>query len=132
MVSIYATANPFSHSRVHKVPRDVRTSFKITLRTPMGQHSFECDKSTYILDAAEENNIELPYSCRTGMCSACTSKLIWGEIDQSEQSFLNEEQVNDGFTLLCVAYPKQDSMIEADVEDMLDVKADMSLLSDES
>jgi ferredoxin len=66
------------------------------------------------------------------MCSACTSKLIWGEIDQSEQSFLNEEQVNDGFTLLCVAYPKQDSMIEADVEDMLDVKADMSLLSDES
>lgn len=132
MVSIYAATNPFSHSRVHKVPRDVRTSFKITLRTPMGQHSFECDKSTYILDAAEENNIELPYSCRTGMCSACTSKLIWGEIDQSEQSFLNEEQVNDGFALLCVAYPKQDSMIEADVEDMLDVKADMSLLSDES
>ena len=128
MASVYAVANPSGHSRVPKV----RKNFKITLRTPMGQHSFECDKSTYILDAAENNNIELPYSCRTGICSACTAKLVWGGIDQSEQSFLNDAQVNSGFALLCVAYPTQDSMIESDVEDMLDVKADMSILYDES
>jgi ferredoxin len=62
----------------------------------------------YILDIAEDEGIRLPAGCKLGECSACIAKLISGEVDQSEQRFLGASELEAGYTVTCVAYPRSD------------------------
>lgn len=83
------------------------------------KQNFECYETEFILDAAEANNIELPYSCRAGSCSTCLAKIINGKLDQSDQTFLEKKDLDKGFALLCIAYPSSDLIISTHEEENL-------------
>ncbi|KAJ0248153.1 Ferredoxin-1 [Hirschfeldia incana] len=100
-------------------PVTAMATYKVKFITPEGEQEVECEDDVYVLDAAEEAGIDLPYSCRAGSCSSCAGKVVSGSIDQTDQSFLDDDQMSEGYVLTCVAYPTSDVVIETHKEEAI-------------
>jgi ring-1,2-phenylacetyl-CoA epoxidase subunit PaaE len=58
-----------------------------------------------ILEAALNQDIDLPYSCQAGMCTACMGKCVAGTVQMDEEDGLTDNEIKQGYVLTCVSHP---------------------------
>jgi ferredoxin-NADP reductase/anaerobic selenocysteine-containing dehydrogenase len=71
------------------------------------------DGETPILEVAEDNDIDIEYSCRSGSCGECKVRLLSGEVDMEEDDGLEPEEKAEGYILTCVGMPKGHCKVDA-------------------
>lgn len=69
------------------------------------EHKITVEPDSTILETALDQDIDLPYSCQSGLCTACRGKLISGKIKMDEEEGLSESELKEGYVLLCVGHP---------------------------
>tara|TARA_B100001113_G_scaffold315992_1_gene282522 strand:+ start:330 stop:611 length:282 start_codon:yes stop_codon:yes gene_type:complete len=76
---------------------------------------FKMSPTETILDSALDNDIDLPYSCQSGVCSACQGKVITGTVSMDVSDGLSDDEIEEGYILSCQSYPTSDDVeIEID------------------
>lgn len=75
------------------------------------EHTFEVAPHQSILEAALELDIDLPYSCQAGMCTACLGICKTGKVKMDEEDGLTEKEIEKGYVLTCVAHPLTDDVL---------------------
>lgn len=75
-----------------------------------GSDTIEVTKGKTILQAAMDQGVEIPYSCRSGMCSTCKARCTSGSAKMMDGHLLSDAEVADGFVLTCVAFPETENL----------------------
>jgi ferredoxin len=86
-------------------------SYQVTYVTNGQESRLVVPDDQYLLDAAIEAGLDLPYMCLQGWCTTCAGKILEGKVDQSEALRYYSEDAAAGFVLLCSAYPRSDLRI---------------------
>jgi ferredoxin len=80
-------------------------------------YALRVPEDRYILQSAEKQGVELPFSCRNGACTTCAVRVLSGEIHQPEAMGLSPQLRQQGYALLCVSYPRSELEVETQDED---------------
>ena len=79
------------------------------------EYKFKVPASQTILQAALDQDIDLPYSCQSGLCTACMGKCVSGKVKLDETDALSDKELERGYVLTCVGHPvTNDVVIEID------------------
>ncbi|GAB4291167.1 MAG: 2Fe-2S iron-sulfur cluster binding domain-containing protein [Oscillatoriaceae cyanobacterium] len=90
---------------------------KIHHRQTGDRYTVEVPEDRYILQYAESQGIELPFSCRNGACTACAVRVKSGEVYQPEAMGISPHLRSSGYALLCVSYARSPLEVETQDED---------------
>lgn len=63
-----------------------------------------------VLESGLASGLNMPYSCQSGLCTACRGKLLSGEVKMDEDAGLSEKEVAAGYILCCVSRPVTDDI----------------------
>lgn len=110
----FATAPPEAHGEVTENETENASGAQdVTILYEGSEYKIPVEPHQTILEAALELDIDLPYSCQAGMCTACLGRCVSGKVKLDEEDGLSESELNAGYILTCVAHPlTRDVIIE--------------------
>jgi ferredoxin len=80
-------------------------------------YTIEVPEDKQILRAAGAAGLYLPVSCNSGVCTTCAAQVTEGKVEQGDGMGVSKELQEQGYTLLCVAYPRSHLKIVTEKED---------------
>ncbi|MGA0559324.1 2Fe-2S iron-sulfur cluster-binding protein [Larkinella sp. VNQ87] len=102
----FATAPHESHGEVvEEAPVTASLHPEVTILYEGSEYKVTVEPHQTILEAALELDIDLPYSCQAGMCTACMGRCLSGKVHLDEEDGLAESELQAGYILTCVAHP---------------------------
>jgi ring-1,2-phenylacetyl-CoA epoxidase subunit PaaE len=96
------------------VEEDDENSLKereITLFYEGAEYKLSVKPHETVLEAAQNMDIDLPYSCQAGMCTACLGRCVSGKVHMDEEDALSQAEIDEGFILTCVSHPMSDDVV---------------------
>jgi len=107
----FATSVPRHEHRPAKPVEPGHTECEVTVVLDGATRTFTLEKGKEsILEAGLKAGIEIPYSCKSGVCSTCRAKLTAGEVDMDVNFALEDYEVARGFVLTCQSHPVTDKV----------------------
>ena len=99
----------------HTSQATVTEAHEVTIHYGGETYTFTVEPESTILQTALALDIDLPYSCQSGLCTACMGKCTSGRMKLDEEDSLAEEDLKAGYVLTCVGHPlTSDVVIEID------------------
>ena len=83
---------------------------KVTILLDGEVFSITVKKSASVLDTALDNGLDMPYSCQSGLCTACRGRCLEGKISIDKAEGLSQDELDEGYVLTCVGKPLTDSV----------------------
>ena len=84
---------------------------EVTIRYDGQEYKVMVEPNRAILETALDQGIDLPYSCQSGLCTACRGKAISGKVKLDEEEGLSQAERNEGYVLTCVGHPLTDDVV---------------------
>ena len=88
-------------------------TYTITAEFEGDRHSFSCRADQTVLNAAEAAGLALPSSCCSGVCTTCAAMITEGSVEQPDAMGVKSDLQEQGYALLCVAFPRADLTLKA-------------------
>ncbi len=90
---------------------DSSDSKTVTIMLDGASHEIDVPSDKFILDAGLEAGLDMPFSCQSGICTACRGKCQTGEVKMQDDEGLSESEIRDGYVLTCVSRPMTDDVV---------------------
>lgn len=94
-------------------------TYTVEIQHQGNTHTLTVPEDQTILEAAQEAGLDLPFSCSAGVCTTCAGQILSGTVDQADGMGINLELQDQGYALLCVAYPRSDLKVVTEKEDIV-------------
>ena len=78
---------------------------QVTVQYEGAEYKFEVNPEQTILEAALDQDIDLPFSCQAGLCTACRGRCLSGKVHLDEREGLSDAEIEEGYVLTCVGHP---------------------------
>lgn len=92
-------------------------SYTVQIQHKGETYTVQVSDDQKILQVACDAGIDLPSSCHAGVCTTCAAKILEGTVEQTDGMGLSPALQQEGYVLLCVAYPRSDLKIVSEKED---------------
>ena len=107
----FMTATAAKPGEVTMEEDDTLKTREITLFYEGTEYKVPVKPHESVLEAALNMDIDLPYSCQAGMCTACMGRCTSGKVQLDEEDALSEAELKEGFILTCVTHPMSDDVV---------------------